>query len=178
MGSAIEVLGLTKLYGSRLAVDHIDFRVEVGEVFGLLGPNGAGKTTTIRMLSCLLKPSDGKAYVMGHDIRKEPRKVKGLIGVVPETSNLYDELTAWENLMFMAQLYGVPRSLRKAWIEDLLDSFQLKDRSETPFSELSRGLRRRLTIAAAFVHTPRIIFMDEPTAGLDVQSARSIRELI
>jgi ABC-2 type transport system ATP-binding protein len=178
MESAIEVLGLTKLYGSRLAVDHISFEVKPGEIFGLLGPNGAGKTTTIRMLSCLLKPTDGKAYIMGHDIRKEPRKIKGLIGVVPETSNLYDELTVWENLMFMAQLYGVPRSLRKPRVQNLLESFKLQDRSDTPFSELSRGLKRRLTIAAAFVHEPRIVFMDEPTAGLDVQSARSIRGLI
>jgi ABC-2 type transport system ATP-binding protein len=178
MESTIEVLGLTKLYGSRLAVDHISFEVKPGEIFGLLGPNGAGKTTTIRMLSCLLKPTDGKAYIMGHDIRKEPRKIKGLIGVVPETSNLYDELTVWENLMFMAQLYGVPRSLRKPRVQNLLESFKLQDRSDTPFSELSRGLKRRLTIAAAFVHEPRIVFMDEPTAGLDVQSARSIRGLI
>ncbi|MGQ9510049.1 MAG: ABC transporter ATP-binding protein [Thermodesulfobacteriota bacterium] len=175
---ALTVEGLTKYYDSFLAVDHIHFQVKKGEIFGFLGPNGAGKTTTIRMLCGLLKPSDGGANVDGFDIQKEIVEVKGRIGVVPEISNLYDELTSLENLIFMGQLYGVPKSQREKRAEALLQLFRLEGKRDVLFSNLSKGMRRSLTIAAALVHEPSLIFLDEPTSGLDVVSAKNLRTII
>ena len=174
----IQASGLTKFYGELLAVDHIDFEVKSGEIFGLLGPNGAGKTTTIRMLTGLSKPTEGKASVLGFDIGSEIVKIKRHIGVVPEISNLYDELSAFDNLMFMAQLYGVPRSQRRKRAEELLKIFGLYERKDSPFRTLSRGMKRALTIAAGMIHNPKILFLDEPTVGLDVVAARSLRNLV
>ena len=174
----IQALGLTKFYGELLAVDHINFEVKRGEIFGLLGPNGAGKTTTIRMLTGLSKPTEGRASVLGFDIGSEIVKIKKHIGVVPEISNLYDELSAFDNLMFMAQLYGVPRSQRRKRAEELLKIFGLYERKDSPFRALSRGMKRALTIAAGMIHNPKILFLDEPTVGLDVVAARSLRNLI
>jgi ABC-2 type transport system ATP-binding protein len=176
--SALTVEGLTKYYNSFLAVDHIHFQVKKGEIFGFLGPNGAGKTTTIRMLCGLLKPSDGKAHVAGFDIQREIVEVKGRIGVVPEISNLYDELTSLENLIFMCRLYGVPKSQRRKRAEALLQLFRLEGKRDALFSSLSKGMKRSLTIAAALVHEPSLIFLDEPTSGLDVVSARNLRTII
>lgn len=178
MEEVIAAWNLTKEYDGLLAVDHASFEVNRGEVFGFLGPNGAGKTSTIRMLVGLTKPSEGSASVAGYDIRKEIVEVKRRVGVVPETSNLYDELTAGENLLFASQLYNVPRDERLGRIEELLEGFQLEDRRDTRFGRLSRGLKRRVVIAAALVHRPEIVFMDEPTTGLDVVSARSLRKYI
>jgi ABC-2 type transport system ATP-binding protein len=175
---AIAAWNLTKEYDGLLAVDHVSFEVNRGEVFGFLGPNGAGKTSTIRMLVGLTEPSEGSASVAGYDIRKEIVEVKRRVGVVPETSNLYDELTAGENLLFASQLYNVPRGERPNRIKELLERFHLTDRRDTKFGKLSRGLKRRVVIAAALVHRPEIIFMDEPTTGLDVVSARSLRKYI
>ena len=174
----IQASGLTKFYGELLAVDHINFEVKRGEIFGLLGPNGAGKTTTIRMLTGLSKPTEGRASVLGFDIGSEIVKIKKHIGVVPEISNLYDELSAFDNLMFMAQLYGVPRSQRRKRAEELLKIFGLYERKDSPFRALSRGMKRALTIAAGMIHNPKILFLDEPTVGLDVVAARSLRNLI
>jgi ABC-2 type transport system ATP-binding protein len=174
----ITAWNLTKEYDGLLAVDHVSFEVNRGEVFGFLGPNGAGKTSTIRMLVGLTEPSEGSASVAGYDIRKEIVEVKRRVGVVPETSNLYDELTAGENLLFASQLYNVPRGERPNRIKELLERFHLTDRRDTKFGKLSRGLKRRVVIAAALVHRPEIIFMDEPTTGLDVVSARSLRKYI
>jgi len=174
----IQASGLTKFYGELLAVDHINFEVKRGEIFGLLGPNGAGKTTTIRMLTGLSKPTEGKASVLSFDIGSEIVKIKRHIGVVPEISNLYDELSAFDNLMFMAQLYGVPRSQRRKRAEELLKIFYLYERKDSPFRALSRGMKRALTIAAGMIHNPKILFLDEPTVGLDVVAARSLRNLI
>jgi len=174
----IQASGLTKFYGELLAVDHINFEVKRGEIFGLLGPNGAGKTTTIRMLTGLSKPTEGKASVLGFDIGSEIVKIKRHIGVVPEISNLYDELSAFDNLMFMAQLYGVPRSQRRKRAEELLKIFGLYERKDSPFRTLSRGMKRALTIAAGMIHNPKILFLDEPTVGLDVVAARSLRNLV
>jgi len=174
----IQASGLTKFYGELLAVDHINFEVKRGEIFGLLGPNGAGKTTTIRMLTGLSKPTEGKASVLGFDVGSEIVKIKRHIGVVPEISNLYDELSAFDNLMFMAQLYGVPRSQRRKRAEELLKIFGLYERKDSPFRALSRGMKRALTIAAGMIHNPKILFLDEPTVGLDVVAARSLRNLI
>ena len=178
MEKVIAARNLTKEYDGLLAVDHVSFEVNRGEVFGFLGPNGAGKTSTIRMLVGLTEPSEGSALVAGYDIRKEIVEVKRRVGVVTETSNLYDELTAGENLLFASQLYNVPRNERPTRIKELLERFHLTDRRDTKFGKLSRGLKRRVVIAAALVHRPEIIFMDEPTTGLDVVSARSLRKYI
>jgi ABC-2 type transport system ATP-binding protein len=156
----------------------LSFQVEQGEVFGFLGPNGAGKTTTIRMLTGLSRPSGGTAAVLGHDLSREITQIKRQIGVAPESSNLYDELTARDNLVFVMELYGVPRRERVARAEALLERFRLAEKADVPFARLSKGMKRALTIAAALVHRPALIFLDEPTTGLDVMSARSLRQMI
>jgi ABC-2 type transport system ATP-binding protein len=178
MGTVIFVNDLTKSYGTTLAVDHVSFDIQEGEIFGFLGPNGAGKTTTIRMMVGLTQPSSGTALINGYDILVEPVRVKQTIGLVPETSNLYGELTALENLLYQAELYGVPRKERRTRAEKLLAEFGLKEHQKKTFQILSRGLKRRLTIAAALIHNPNILFLDEPTTGLDVMSARGLRKLI
>jgi ABC-2 type transport system ATP-binding protein len=178
MKNAIEALNLTKFYGEILAVDHISFEVREAEIFGFLGPNGAGKTTTIRILTGLSWPTSGVAQVLGYDVVSEIVEAKKHIGVVPEISNLYDELSAFKNLLFMAQLYGIPRSQRKARAEELLKAFGLYERKDHLFGTLSRGMKRALTIAAALIHNPKLVFLDEPTVGLDVVAARSLRNLI
>jgi len=174
----IQVSDLTKRYGEILAVDHISFEVKEGEVFGFLGPNGAGKTTTIRMLTGLSKPTEGDVFILGLSIKTKITEIKKHIGVVPEISNLYDELSAMDNLIFMAQLYGVPAFERKKRAQDLLKTFRLYERKDSPFRTFSRGMKRALTIAAALIHNPKILFLDEPTVGLDVVAARSLRNLI
>jgi ABC-2 type transport system ATP-binding protein len=178
MNEMIQVNALTKSYGPMLAVDHISFDVKEGEIFGFLGPNGAGKTTTIRMMVGLTQPSSGTAWIAGRDILKEPVEVKKTIGLVPESSNLYGELTSLENLIYQAELYGAVRKERKDRAFQLLEEFGLKEHQQKPFQALSRGLKRRLTIAAALIHNPKILFLDEPTTGLDVMSARGLRKLI
>jgi len=169
---------LTKQYGNILAVDHLDLEVFEGEIFGLLGPNGAGKTTTIRLLTGQTKPTSGAATVAGRDVVHEPVKAKEQAGVVPEVSNLYDEMSAWDNLIFAAQLYGVPKNERDKRAKELLELFGLYGRRRDRVGNFSKGMKRRLTIAAALVHKPGILFLDEPTTGLDVQSSRMIRNLI
>jgi ABC-2 type transport system ATP-binding protein len=180
--SVIEVSELTKRYGrpesGLLAVDHISFQVRQGEVFGFLGPNGAGKTTTIHMLAGLSQPTAGCACILGLDRAHDLPQIKKRIGVVPEASNLYDELTAFGNLVFSMQLYGVPRGERTSRAEALLARFRLTDKRDTPFGKLSRGMKRALTIAAALAHRPALLFLDEPTTGLDVISARNLRQTI
>ena len=178
MENIIQVKNLTKNYGNILALDHISFNVKKGEIFGLLGPNGAGKTTTIRILTGLSKPTDGEAYILNMDVKSQIAEIKKHIGVVPDVSNLYDELSAMDNLIFMAQLYGVPRHERKARAEELLKTFRLYERRNDLFRNFSRGMKRALTIAAGLIHEPEILFMDEPTVGLDVVAARSLRNLI
>jgi ABC-2 type transport system ATP-binding protein len=184
MTEAIQVEGLTKVFTTAKdhpplrAVDGIDFTVHEGEVFGFLGPNGAGKTSTIRMLTGLSRPTVGKAHVLGFDLDKDLPRIKKRIGVVPEASNLYDELTAFDNLVFAMQLYGVPHSERKARAASLLKRFRLSDKRDALFAKLSRGMKRALTIAAALAHRPPLVFLDEPTTGLDVMSARNLRAMI
>ena len=177
-GWAIETQGLTRRYGSLVAVDHLELAIPPGELFAFLGPNGAGKTTTIRLLTGLIRPDEGSAHVAGLDVCRQALAVKGRVGVVPERSNLYAELSARDNLIFMAQLYGLPRRRWRPRADELLEQFGLAERAGSPFATLSGGLKRRLTIAAALVHSPPILFLDEPTTGLDVQSARSLRTLI
>lgn len=175
---AIEIKDLTKYYGSFCAVDHISFSVGSGEFFGFLGPNGSGKTTTIRMLTGLSKPSGGSAYVLGYDVLSKITEAKRYIGVVPDISNLYNELSARENLLFMAKLYGIPREQRELKADELLKLFGLYERRNDRFETFSRGMKRALTIAAALIHSPKILFLDEPTTGLDVVAAQSLRNLI
>jgi ABC-2 type transport system ATP-binding protein len=184
MSDVIHVTQLTKHYPAARgaapvrAVDGIEFTVREGEVFGFLGPNGAGKTTTIRMLTGLTRPTAGGARVLGFDLATDVTRIKKRIGVVPEMSNLYDELSAFDNLVFSMQLYGVPRRERQARAEELLARFRLGEKRDTPFAKLSRGMKRALTVAAALAHRPPLLFLDEPTTGLDVMSARNLRQMI
>ena len=178
MTNAIEVSNLTKYYRKFLAVDHIDFTVKQGEIFGFLGPNGAGKTTTQRMLTTLLTPTEGKIHIFGHNLAHDAYPAKLRMGLVPEESNVYTELTAWDNLMFTAKLYRVPRIHREKRAQDLLEKFGLWEKRGVKAEDFSKGMRRRLSIAMAIIHEPTLLFMDEPTPGLDAQSARAIRDLI
>jgi ABC-2 type transport system ATP-binding protein len=176
--NSIEVSNLVKRYGNVLAVDNLNFDVKKSELFGFLGPNGAGKTTTIRLLTGQTRPTSGSLKVSGKDVTREPNEAKEHIGVVPENSNVYDEMSAWDNLIFAGQLYRVPRNEREKSAKELLELFGLYERRKDHARVFSKGMKRRLTIAAALVHKPSILFLDEPTSGLDVQSSRMIRNLI
>jgi len=178
MDNAIEVSDLTKNYGNVTAVDGVCLKVAKSEFFGLLGPNGAGKTTTIRMLTGLTKPSSGTAKVAGRDCVREALAVKQRIGVVSEVSNLYNDMSAWDNLMFIGELYGIDKPSRTDRAKQLLEAFQLYDRRNDRLLGYSKGMKRRVRIAAALLHCPEVLFLDEPTSGLDVQSSRLIRSLI
>ncbi len=175
---AVAVSELSKRYGRLLAVDRVTFQVQHGEIFGLLGPNGAGKTTIIRVLTGLSRPSAGQVRVFAHDMERNPKEAKKLFGLVPEITNLYDELSALENVLFMAQLFGVPPQERLDRAHQLLDLFGLGSKSRVRLSHFSRGMKRAVAIAAAVVHRPRLLFLDEPTAGLDVVHARTLRRLV
>jgi len=176
--NAIEVKNLTKQFGDLTAVNHISFEVKKGEIFGFLGPNGAGKTTTIRMLTGLTEPSEGTATIMGHDIRKEPFRAKECFGIVPEVSNVYDDFSAWNNLMFAGELYGISRTRRTLKAEVMLDKYGLCNIKKKKAKRFSKGMKRKLTIAMALINEPDILFLDEPSSGLDVQSAAMLRETI
>lgn len=178
MNNAIEVEDLTKYYEKFLAVDCINFTVKQGEIFGFLGPNGAGKTTTQRMLSTLLTPTEGWILIHGHDLSRDSYPAKRRIGLVPEESNVYTELTAWDNLMFTASLYRVPHGERAKRARELLETFGLWEKLDIKAENFSKGMRRRLSIAMAIIHKPSLLFLDEPTPGLDAQSIRTIWELI
>ena len=180
MGSmnAIEVDNLTKLFDDFTAVDHLDFKVKNGEIFGFLGPNGAGKTTTVRMLTGIIKPDLGQVSIMGHDIRQDPIRAKQIMGVVPELSNAYTELTAWNNLQFMAELYGVPGKDARQRAEELLGKFDLYERKDHKVRTFSKGMKQKLILAMSLMNDPEILFLDEPTSGLDVMSARLIKDMV
>lgn len=178
MPKAIEVSGLTKRYGGLLAVDHIKFEVEEGEIFGLLGPNGAGKTTTIKMLTGQVTPTEGIVKIFGLDILKESRNAKRCMGIVWEESNVYPELSAWENLMFSGEIYHVGKKERETRGLELLKKFDLNSRINDRVGGFSKGMKRRVAIAMALINSPRLLFLDEPTTGLDVQSGLVIREVI
>jgi len=175
---AIVVKNLTKYYGDLLAVNGISFSVKWGELFGFLGPNGAGKTTTVRMLCGLTRISSGEAYVAGYSPIRELKLVKKVIGLVPDISNLYPELTCWDNLIFTGEMYGLKREERVRRARELLEFFGLLDKKDSKFDQLSKGQKRKLTLAAALMHRPRILFLDEPTIGLDVRSRRLIWNMI
>jgi ABC-2 type transport system ATP-binding protein len=178
MEPAIEVEGLTKAYGELTAVDGIDFTVDRGEIFGFLGPNGAGKTTTVRMLTGIFPPDSGKIFLAGYDLNRNPLAAKRKIGVAPEMANAYLELTALENVLFMANLYGLSGIEVKDRAKKLLTTFGLKDRMGDKVKQFSKGLQQRVIICMALVNDPEIIFLDEPTSGLDVKSRQLIREVI
>jgi ABC-2 type transport system ATP-binding protein len=178
MSTAISVHNLTKRYGDITAVDNISFEVKQGEIFGFLGPNGAGKTTTIRILTGIIKPDDGKVTIMGYDIEKEPLQAKQIMGIVPEMSNAYIDLSAWDNLMLIGELYGVPKKQRTERAKRLLEKFSLYDRRNQLVRGFSKGMRQRLILCMALINEPKILFLDEPTSGLDVESAKIIREMI
>ncbi len=178
MEPVIEVQNLTRKFGDLVAVDHLEFEVYRGEIFGFLGPNGAGKTTTIRMLTSVIDPTEGTAAIQGHDIRKESLLSREHIAVVPEEANVYLDLSVWQNIMLMAELHGVARHRRIQEAERLLDVLGLAERKKQKARTLSKGLRQRLMLCAALVTGPEILFLDEPTSGLDVQSARLIRRIV
>jgi ABC-2 type transport system ATP-binding protein len=169
---------LTKKYDDVLAVDSVSFSVHQGEVFGFLGPNGAGKTTTIHMLTGLARPDSGVIRIAGIDCTRKPKAAQGLIGVVPDESNLYPELTGFENLCFCAALYGIHKKERETRARELLETFGLNQAADRKFAGYSKGMKRKLTIAAGIIHHPKILFLDEPTSGIDVASARQIRQLL
>ena len=178
MPAVIHASELTKVFGKSTAVDHISFEVQKGEIFGFLGPNGAGKTTTTRMLTGVIPPDTGTATILGYDIRSEPVLAKQGFGVVPETSNAYGDLTAWQNLMMMGELYGLPRARAERRSSELLGMVGLIERKDQKVQAYSKGMKQRLILAMALIHEPELLFLDEPTSGLDVQSTQMILSLL
>ncbi len=178
MNQVIEVENLSKHYGDLKAVDGISFKVNRGEIFGFLGPNGAGKTTTIKMLTGLLKPTSGTCKVSGMDVSREPMKVRKQIGLVFQTSSLDEKLTGRENLSFHSRLYNVPRDLEKERIEDLSERVGLSDRLSERTENYSGGMKRRLELIRGLIHHPKVLFLDEPTLGLDPQTRNHIWDYI
>jgi len=167
----IKAEGLTKVFNHNLtAVDHVNFSVKHGEIFGFLGPNGAGKTTTINMLITILKPTKGKATVLGFDIAKQNYDVRNVIGVVPQEYTADEDLTGLENILLCADMYGIPRSVAKERAEDLLKLVEMTDFKDKRVQTFSGGMRRRLELACGLINRPKILFLDEPTLGLDVQT--------
>lgn len=175
---AIEVLNLYKSFGETKAVQGVDFSVRQGEIFSLLGPNGAGKTTTIAMLSCLLRPDKGDAHVMGHSILGKQMNVKAVLGVVPQEIALYEDLTAYENLNFWGKMYDLRGGALKTRVEEVLDVIGLRERAKERVGKYSGGMKRRVNIGVALLHKPKIIYMDEPTVGIDPQSRRNILDSV
>jgi ABC-2 type transport system ATP-binding protein len=178
MEHAVKVQNLTKHYEDVTAVDHISFEVKKGEIFGFLGPNGAGKTTTIRILTGLIKPDEGTASVAGFNVLKNPIEAKQRIGVVPEVSNAYIDLSAWDNLMLIGKLYGVPKQKLQENAARLLKEFGLYEVKDKLVRAFSKGMKQRLLLCMALVNDPEVLFLDEPTSGLDVESAMLLREKI
>ncbi|HHS14156.1 MAG TPA: ABC transporter ATP-binding protein [bacterium] len=174
----IEAVELTKKYGDLTAVDRVNFKVRQGEILGFLGPNGAGKTTTINMLTGLAAVTSGSVRYDGVDYTGRLKKAQHLFGVIPDESNLYDELNGFENLCFCGALYGMTKADRRERARELLERFDLAGAADRPFRSYSKGMKRKLTLAAGIIHRPPILFMDEPTTGVDVDSARGIRDLI
>ena len=172
----ITATGLTRRFGDLVAVDGLDLEVSKGEVFGFLGPNGAGKTTTIRMLAALIAPSSGNASIAGIELGRGNREIRQHVGVLTETPGLYKRLSAWDNLMFFARLYRVSNPAQQ--VERYLKLFELWDRRDDLAGTFSKGMRQKLAIARALLHEPEILFLDEPTAGLDPEAAKTVRDLI
>jgi len=178
MSPAIQTVGLSRSFDDFVAVDGVDLSIEDGELFSLLGPNGAGKTTTIKMLCCLLRPTGGTATILGHDIQQDPLSVKRVIAVSPQETAIAEFLNARENLSLMAGLHGMDKMQTKKRSEELLEIMGLTDRADERVKKYSGGMKRRLSIAMALVSDPQVLFLDEPTIGLDPQSRRGMWEHI
>ena len=178
MTSILEVKELVKKYGDFTAVNGISFDIQEGEIFSLLGPNGAGKTTTISMLSTLYTPTSGEATIGGHSVTREPMAVRNLIGVVPQELALYDDLTARENLNFWGQMYNLSGRTLKTRVDEVLEQIGLADKARDRIKTYSGGMKRRVNIGVGLLHKPRLLFMDEPTVGIDPQSRRAILDTV
>jgi ABC-2 type transport system ATP-binding protein len=176
--TAVEVHDLIKAFGQTKAVNGMSFSVEDGEFFGLLGPNGAGKTTTIRMMTGVLRPDSGDIKILGMDIRKNPLEVKQRMGVIPEVGNVYPDLSGRENLLLMGRYYGLSRKVREERATQLLQDLDLAGRGDDFVRTYSKGMRQRISIGCAMIHEPPLLFLDEPTEGLDVQSRRMITDKV
>ncbi len=176
--AAIELIDLCKTFGAFRAVDHLSLSIHPGEIFGLLGPNGSGKTTTINMLSGLSRPTSGSVKIFGLDVQRQTRQVRQILGAVPQETALYEELSAWTNLDFHADLFGIPPRAKKQRITAMLELVQLLDRKDSPVRTFSGGMKRRLALGRALLHDPKLIYLDEPTLGVDVQARRAIWDYI
>lgn len=174
----IKTRGLTKRFGDTLAVDNLDLNVGAGEIFGFLGPNGAGKTTTINMMIGILMPTAGRVELAEIDVATDPLGAKAIVGYVPDQPNVYEKLTAWEFLMFVANLHEVERGRAERRAKNLLDMFDIIDRADEQLGGFSHGMRQKVVIASALLHEPKILFMDEPTVGLDPTSARLVKDIL
>lgn len=175
---ALQVRGLRKVYGKLVAVRELTFEIRTGEVFGLLGPNGAGKTTTISMIATQLRPSAGDALVFGHSVVADTRRVRQLVGLVPQEVSLYPQLTARENIKFFGRMYGVPENTLAARVNALLELVGLENRHSEPVAEFSGGMKRRLNLAVSLVHDPKLLLLDEPTVGVDPHSREKIFSIV
>ena len=178
MPAAIIADKVSRSFGGTMAVNGLSFTVEEGEVFGVLGPNGAGKTTLVRLLNGVLTLTGGRAEICGIDVSVHGEEARKLTGVLTETPSLYERLTARENLTFFGTLYGVPPGMLQNRVEEILDLFQLTERGDDPVGEYSKGMKQRLALARAILHSPKILFLDEPTAGLDPEAAHRVHEMI
>ena len=178
MPPILEAHNLVKKFNGFTAVDGVSFAIEEGEVFSLLGPNGAGKTTTISMLSCLLVPTQGDAFIGGHSVTRDPMAAKKIIGVVPQDIALYEELSALENLTFWGRMYGMGGAALKQRVAEVLEQVGLADKAKQRVKTYSGGMKRRINIAVGLLHRPRLLFMDEPTVGIDPQSRRNILDSV
>ncbi len=174
----VETHDLTKVFNGRNAVDRLDLEIEEGEFFGLLGPNGAGKSTTVAMLSTILRPTRGTVTIAGYDIKRQAKEIRRIIGVVPQEFGLYDQLTAAENLAYFGKLHGVEGGKLKVRIEELLKLVQLQDRANDLVKTFSGGMKHRLNLVMGLIHEPKLLFLDEPTTGLDPQARLAVWELI
>ncbi|WP_186579941.1 ABC transporter ATP-binding protein [Aquibacillus kalidii] len=177
-GSAIKITNLAKTYGKHDAVKQLNFEVQKGELFGFLGPNGAGKTTTIKMLTGLLEPSSGSAEINGINIWQHPIDAKKKIAYVPDQPNLYPKLTGWDYLEFVASVFQLPKDRFQAKAEELLSIFNLSNQASDLIESYSHGMKQKIAICGALVHEPAVLFLDEPTVGLDPKSARSLKNLL
>lgn len=175
---AIEAKGLRKTYGQHEAVKNLNLEIPPGEIVGFLGPNGAGKTTALKMLTGLLKPTAGTAAIAGHDIQQDPIAAKAAFGYVPDTPNLYGKLNGWEFLRFMARLYRVPKDQAERRATELLKIFELSDAASDLIEGYSHGMQQKIALAGALIHDPKVLFLDEPTVGLDPRSARVIKNML